>query len=383
METKRDIDRLAGLVIRLCALAAIALLCWYFRSVLVYVIVAFVVSLVGQPLMRLLRRIKIKGKSAPDGLLAIITILVILAGILLFVTRIIPVVSGIIRDASVMNASEMPYNSLIDRFNYWIVGVFPSLGRDFDIVSLLLDKLRELVNISNVSSVIGSVASVAAGIAVGLFSVVFISFFFIRDEKLFGKIICALVPDRIEGSVNSTISDINHLLSRYFLGLIVEVIGVILVDFLGLWLIARIGPDYAIGIAFIAGILNVIPYVGPLIGEVIGVVLCVVLKYGAGVGLAVPIWAFALIVLAIMLAAQMIDNFIYQPVIYSTSIKSTPLEIFIVLLMAGRIGGTVGLLVGIPAYTVIRVIAIRFFSDRKAVRRLIPDIDKEDTGTLV
>lgn len=383
METKRDIDRLAGLVIRLCALAAIALLCWYFRSVLVYVIVAFVVSLVGQPLMRLLRRIKIKGKSAPDGLLAIITILVILAGILLFVTRIIPVVSGIIRDASVMNASEMPYNSLIDRFNYWIVGVFPSLGRDFDIVSLLLDKLRELVNISNVSSVIGSVASVAAGIAVGLFSVVFISFFFIRDEKLFGKIICALVPDRIEGSVNSTISDINHLLSRYFLGLIVEVIGVILVDFLGLWLIARIGPDYAIGIAFIAGILNVIPYVGPLIGEVIGVVLCVVLKYGAGVGLAVPIWAFALIVLAIMLAAQMIDNFIYQPVIYSTSIKSTPLEIFIVLLMAGRIGGTVGLLVGIPAYTVIRVIAIRFFSDRKAVRRLIPDIEKEDTGTLV
>ena len=289
METKRDIDRLAGLVIRLCALAAIALLCWYFRSVLVYVIVAFVVSLVGQPLMRLMRRIKIKGKSAPDGLLAIITILVILAGILLFVTRIIPVVSGIIRDASVMNASEMPYNSLIDRFNYWIVGVFPSLGRDFDIVSVLLDKLRELVNISNVSSVIGSVASVAAGIAVGLFSVVFISFFFIRDEKLFGKIICALVPDRIEGSVNSTINDINHLLSRYFLGLIIEVIGVILVDFLGLWLIARIGPDYAIGIAFIAGILNVIPYVGPLIGEVIGVVLCVVLKYGAGVGLAVPI----------------------------------------------------------------------------------------------
>ena len=151
METKRDIDRLAGLVIRLCALAAIALLCWYFRSVLVYVIVAFVVSLVGQPLMRLLRRIKIKGKSAPDGLLAIITILVILAGILLFVTRIIPVVSGIIRDASVMNASEMPYNSLIDRFNYWIVGVFPSLGRDFDIVSLLLDKLRELVTCTKVN----------------------------------------------------------------------------------------------------------------------------------------------------------------------------------------------------------------------------------------
>ena len=383
MERESNVEKLAGWILRLAAFAAVAWLCWYFRSVLVYIIVAFVVSLIGQPLMRLLRRIRIRGKAAPDGLLAVISIVLILTGAALFLTQIVPVVTGIIRDASAMNAAELPYNSLIDRLNDWIVGLFPSLGPDFDIVTLVLDKLRELVNFSNVSSVIGSVASLAASIVIGIFSVVFISFFFIKDETLFGRIICALVPDRLEQSVNSTISDTTHLLSRYFIGLIIEVMGVILLDFLGLWLIARIGPDYAIGIAFIAGILNVIPYVGPLLGEAIGVILCLVLKYGAGVGLAVPIWAFALIVLAIMLATQLVDNFVYQPLIYSTSIKATPLEIFIVLLMAGRIGGTVGLLVGIPAYTVLRVIAIRFFSDRKAVRRLIPDIDQENTNALI
>lgn len=383
MERERNVEKLAGWILRLAAFAAVAWLCWYFRSVLVYIIVAFVVSLIGQPLMRLLRRIRIRGKAAPDGLLAVISIVLILTGAALFLTQIVPVVTGIIRDASAMNAAELPYNSLIDRLNDWIVGLFPSLGTDFDIVTLVLDKLRELVNFSNVSSVIGSVASLAASIVIGIFSVVFISFFFIKDETLFGRIICALVPDRLEQSVNSTISDTTHLLSRYFIGLIIEVMGVILLDFLGLWLIARIGPDYAIGIAFIAGILNVIPYVGPLLGEAIGVILCLVLKYGAGIGLAVPIWAFALIVLAVMLATQLVDNFVYQPLIYSTSIKATPLEIFIVLLMAGRIGGTVGLLVGIPAYTVLRVIAIRFFSDRKAVRRLIPDIDQENTNALI
>lgn len=383
MERERNVEKLAGWILRLAAFAAVAWLCWYFRSVLVYIIVAFVVSLIGQPLMRLLRRIRIRGKAAPDGLLAVISIVLILTGAALFLTQIVPVVTGIIRDASAMNAAELPYNSLIDRLNDWIVGLFPSLGPDFDIVTLVLDKLRELVNFSNVSSVIGSVASLAASIVIGIFSVVFISFFFIKDETLFGCIICALVPDRLEQSVNSTISDTTHLLSRYFIGLIIEVMGVILLDFLGLWLIARIGPDYAIGIAFIAGILNVIPYVGPLLGEAIGVILCLVLKYGAGIGLAVPIWAFALIVLAVMLTTQLVDNFVYQPLIYSTSIKATPLEIFIVLLMAGRIGGTVGLLVGIPAYTVLRVIAIRFFSDRKAVRRLIPDIDQENTNALI
>ncbi|MCR5745281.1 MAG: AI-2E family transporter, partial [Bacteroidales bacterium] len=348
-----------------------------------YIIIAFVVSLIGQPLMRLFRRVKIRGKSLPDGLLAVITIVLILAGSALFLTQIVPVVTGIIRDASAMNASDLPYNSLIDKINQAIYSLFPSLGPNYDIVTVILDKIRELLNFSNVSSVIGSVASVAASIVIGIFSVVFISFFFIKDETLFSRIICALVPDRWELSAKSTISDTTHLLSRYFIGLIIEVMGVILLDFLGLWLIAQVGPEYAIGIAFIAGIMNVIPYVGPLLGEAIGVILCVVLKYGAGVGLAVPIWAFALIVLAVMLATQLIDNFVYQPLIYSTSIKATPLEIFIVLLMAGRIGGTVGLLVGIPAYTVIRVIAIRFFSDKKAVRRLIPDIDKENTNALI
>ena len=64
MEEQRNIDKLAGWVLKIGVLAVIAALCWYFRSVLVYIILAFVVSLVGQPIMRLLRRIRIKGKSA-------------------------------------------------------------------------------------------------------------------------------------------------------------------------------------------------------------------------------------------------------------------------------------------------------------------------------
>ena len=380
MEGEKNTERLAGILLKAGALALVLFLCWYFRSVLVYVLVAFVVSLIGQPVMRLLRKLRVRGKSAPDWLLAIVTLVLLFVVFGLFITRIIPVVTGIVGDATALNSNELPYNNLIEQFNRWLVGVFPALGEDFDLVAATLARIREVINFSNLSSVLGSVASVAASVAVGLFSVVFISFFFIKDDKLFGRIVAALVPDRIENSVAKTLNDITRLLSRYFVGLVVEVLGVILVDFLGLWLIARIGVDYAIGIAFIAGLLNVIPYVGPLIGEVLGVILCLVLKYGAGVGLAVPIWAFALIVFAVMLGAQLIDNFIYQPLIYSTSIRSTPLEIFIVLLLAGRLGGTLGLLVGIPVYTVIRVIAIRFFSHKKAVRRLIPDIDKENSA---
>ena len=383
MENEKNGEKLAGWVLKLSILAVMLAFCWYFRSVLVYILVAFVVSLIGHPIMKLLRKVKFKGKSLPDTPLAVITILIILLTLSLVITQIIPVVLHIVRDASIMNAKDVPYNSMLDQLNDWITGFFPGLGPDFDLVSTLLEKIRSVVSLTSVSTLVGNVASAAVTIGVGLFSITFISFFFIKDEQLFCKIVSALVPDRVESSVEKTVEDIVHLLSRYFIGLLIEVAGVILVDFLGLWLIARIGASYALGIAFVAGILNVIPYVGPLIGEVTGVLLCVVLKYGAGVGLDVPILAFAIIVLAIMLAAQLIDNFVYQPLIYSTSIKSSPLEIFIVLLMAGHVGGTLGLLVGIPVYTVIRVIAARFFSHKKIVKRLMPDIEQENTEALI
>ena len=384
MEKERSIDRLARYIIILGMLAIAAVLCYFFSSVLAYILLAFVVSLIGQPVFKLLKKIKIKGKSLPDALVAVFTLIFIFALLFLLILQVIPVVSGILQDTSLMNSQEsMDAHNLINQINDWIIRVIPWVGNDFNGVQMLIQKLSEVIDLSNIPSILGSVASAVAGIAVGLFSVLFISFFFIKDETLFGRIIGSIVPDTIEEKVKKTILDIERLLSRYFVGLLLEILGVVVLDCLGLWLIARIGFNYALGIAFIAGLLNIIPYVGPLIGEAIGVVLCLILKYGAGVGLDVNIWVFAAIVLAIMLTVQLIDNFIYQPLIYSTSIKAHPLEIFIVLLIAGHIGGIVGMLIAIPTYTVIRVIASRFFYDFKIVKRLIPDVENEKTDSLV
>lgn len=378
MENERSVDALARYIIKIGGLAIIAALCWFLRDILIYIVVAFVVSLIGQPIKRLLKKIKIGGKSAPDALLTLLTLAIIFSALLLVVKQIIPITAGIVRDASLMNASgAISQRTILEKVNEWIISIFPWVGADFDATEMLMDKLSSVFSMSSIGGILGSFASVLVNLFIGAFATLFISFFFIKDETLFRRIVRALVPDAIEERVDKTIHDIERLLSRYFVGIIIEVFGVMLLDFLGLWLIVRIGINSAIGIAFIAGILNVIPYVGPFIGEVLGVVLCVILKYGAGVGLNVPIWAFAIIVFAVMLATQMVDSMIYQPVIYSTSIKAHPLEIFIVLLFAGGIGGALGLLVAIPSYTVVRVVASRFFSEFKPVKRLIPDTEKE------
>ena len=228
IENERSIDKLARLVIILGTLVIAFFVCRYFSSVLAYILLAFVVSLIGQPVLRLLKKIKIKGKSAPDALLSVFTLVIIFAALLLLIMQVIPVVSSIVRDASLMNSEEsFDSHNLINQINDWIISVVPWVGEDFNAVDIVVSKLSEITDLSAIPNLLGSVASAVAGIAVGLFAVAFISFFFIKDETLFGQIVGAIVPDRIEEKVGKTILDIERLLSRYFVGLIVEILGVV------------------------------------------------------------------------------------------------------------------------------------------------------------
>lgn len=378
METEeRYTDKLAKYIIGAAGIAVICAILWYFRSVLAYILIAVVVSLIAKPLMGVLQKIQIKGKKIPDWLLAAFSITTVLAVLISILASVIPIVSGIVKDISMVNIEGAAKGIAVPlaEFNGFLRNIFPQLGNDFRIEVTILNELQKIFNVSMFSSVLGSAASFVTNLAIGLFSVVFIGFFFIKDNGLFTEIVCALVPDRHEKTTEKAISDIGYLLSRYFIGVTFEMIGVALINFLGLMFIARMGFNASLGIAVLTGILNVIPYVGPFIGIVLGTTLSILLKYTSlsPIGLDVNFWVFVAILIAILYFTQLVDNFVYQPLIYSTSIKSKPLEIFIVLLIAGNIGGPLSLIIAIPCYTVVRVIAFRFFSHIKAIKRLIPD----------
>ena len=377
METnERYTDKLAKYLLAAAGVAIVCALCWYFRSILAYILIAVVVSLIAKPLMGLLQKIRFKGRKAPDWLLAAFSIVVVLGALISILTSVIPIISGIIKDISVVNIETAAKGIAVPlaEINGLLRNTFPQLGSDFRIEVTILHELQNMFNVSMFSSVLGSAASMVTSLAIGLFSVVFIGFFFIKDDGLFTEIVCALVPDRHEKTTEKAISDIGHLLSRYFIGILVEIVGVALVNFLGLFFVARLGFHAAIGIAVMTGILNVIPYVGPFIGIILGTTLGLLLKYTSisPIGLDVNFWVFTIILIAILYFTQLVDNFLYQPLIYSTSIKAKPLEIFIVLLIVGHIGGPLAMIVAIPCYTVVRVIAFRFFGHIKAIRRLTP-----------
>lgn len=375
MEKERNIDRLARYIIYTALAAVICIICWFFRDVIVYMVAAGVVALIGRPLMNFFNSLKIKGKGLPSWLYAILTLIIILGIFLSVVTMLVPIISGIAKDISMANiesAAKSVVTALKD-LNGFLAATFPSLGPDFRIETALLNSLKGFADISTFSSFFSSAASFIASFGIGLFAVMFISFFFLKDEKLFPDIIAALVPDRHEQNAREAYGDIEHLLSRYFIGLIIEMAGVALIDFIGLMFIARLGFNASIGIAVVCGVMNIIPYVGPWLGGAIGTVLAITMRYFCmgGTGLDVNFWIFIIILVAIFMASQIIDNYIFQPIVYSSSIKANALEVFIVLLMAGHIGGILGMLVAIPCYTVLRVIAGRFFWHIKFVRKLI------------
>ena len=373
----RYTEKLAKYILFAAGTAIILGLCWFFRDIIAYILAAVVVSLIAKPLVNLMKKITVKGRHAPDWLLAVLSLVLVLAFFFTFAYVVVPIAGGIIKNIS-LGSIETSLKSIagpLSDLNAFLTQSFPRLGDDFRIEVAVVQELQKLFSLSQFSSILGSAASFFTSLAVGLFSVVFIGFFFIKDDGLFTEIVCALVPDKHEETTEKALSDIGHLLSRYFIGVLLEIIGVALINFLGLSLIARLGVNAALGIAVITGIFNVIPYVGPFVGIVTGTTLGLIIKYSSvtPLGLDVSFWAFTAILIAILYFTQLVDNFVYQPVIYSTSIKAKPLEIFIVLLVVGYIGGPLAMIAAIPSYTVVRVIAFRFFGHIKAIRRLIPD----------
>lgn len=380
---ERATDKLARVILTTLTVCAALAVCWLFRSVLIYMVLAALLAFLGRPIYVWLRKLSVKGHHCPDWLAAALTIVLILSALACLVLVVVPVVSGVIRDISKANIENMAQavSVPLSQFNHDLIRNFPSLGRDFKIENVVYAQLVDMLDLGSVSSVVGSVASFFASFGVALFSMVFIAFFFIRDPHIFTSIVTAFMPDSVESKMKESFTEIGELISRYFVGLVLEILGVSLINFLGLFFIARMGFRYSIGIAFLTGLFNVLPYIGPLLGGVLGLVLSLTIKYvcATSLGIAVGLPAFIAIIIGIFWFTQLVDNYVYQPLIYSNSVKAHPLEIFIVILAAGSVFGILGMLVAIPGYTVARVIAIKFFGDVKAIRMLSHTVKNKKT----
>jgi predicted PurR-regulated permease PerM len=355
-------------------LAILAGLCYFFVDIVAYVLVAWVMSMLGRPLMILYkRRIRFRNwrlGSASAAILTILTFYLFILGILwLFVPSIVQ------QGRNIMAVDFGAIGTKLEE-------PFANLDQDLHTNGLLkegeslADKIQEaLLNWfgpEQLGDVLGTFISTAGDLVIAFVAITFILFFFLQDSTLFLGIMFAFVPNEYEDKVRQAVRESSEVLTRYFGGLIVQLFSFSLMIMALLWIL---GVKNAVLIGAFGGIFNIIPYIGPIIGNVFGCFIAI----SSNLDLPIDQLGIQLVkVIATFSAVQFIDNNILGPYIFSKSVRAHPLEIFLVTLAAAQVGGVLGMILGIPVYTVLRVLARTFLGKFKIIQRWTYHLDEEN-----
>lgn len=355
----------------ICAItAAVLFLAWYFSNILSCILISAILALIGNPIMKFLTSLKIGKMKIPSSAAALVTLVLIaavLTGLILFI---IPLVGKILSEMSAINLEEINRKLAVPlyQWNVKMHEIFPTMDKEVTIEVMLLEKIKSIFNFNLFTDAFSSVTSFLVEIFISAFTIVFVTFFFLKDNSTFTNMILIFVPDKYEENTRRAISGINSLLIRYFTGISIEAMFITILNTLGLSLVCGVNFQMSVVLAFLSGVLNVIPYIGPLTAGAFGTVMGIISFYSAGIEPQLAPLTMKLI--AVFVVTHLIDVFVFQPYIYSNSVKAHPLEIFLVILIAGNVGGIVGMLIAIPSYTVLRVFAREFFYRFKVVQKL-------------
>ncbi len=342
---------------------------WYFRTIVLYVVLAMVFAFIFGPVVDFLDGFRLGRFDLPRTLAVIlvqISFLLLLVGFLyFFVPTLADQINNISRvDQKMIDASfARPIDDLQRTAAGFHLNITDQTGQEFQ------QDLMKFFSFARIRTLLSDVLGVISSFLGGLFSVLFISFFFLKDRFMLYRIIHVLTPDKHEPAMQRAVRGIRTMLTRYFRGILLQIFVYGFYIWAGL---SIFGIEYAFTIAFFAGLFNLVPYVGPFIALGFGTLLGITSHLGFDFyDYLVPMMGKIALVFII---AIMLDNFVSYPMIFSSALKSHPLENFLVVLIAGSLGGIPAMLVAMPVYTVIRVIAKEFLTRFEIVRSLTKEL---------
>lgn len=345
---------------------ALGFLVWYFSNIVIFIIVAGVISIVGAPLVELLDKIKIGRFAFPHILSVTMTLLLMLLLFFGMFSLFIPLIVNEANLISNIDGKQFTayYQSDVANLQHTLIhyGIMP---RGASIESVAKQAILKIIDIGMFSNVLSSIISFTGTFFFNLFSILFLSFFFMQDSKMLPRFILLITPVKYEEQIKTVMSKSKDLLSRYFIGLIIQITANIVTYSLALYLVGVPNPMV---IGFFTGIIIIVPYLGGIISMLMGVILGVTGVISAGeYALIMPM---ALRIMAAMFVVQTIDNNVFAPLIQGKSVKAHPVEIFLVVIAAAGLGGIVGMIVAVPAYGFVKIIAHEFLNNFRIVRHI-------------
>ncbi len=347
---------------------------WFFSNIVSYILLSLILSFMGRPLMKVFDRIRFRKMKVPKSLAAFITLLTLWLVFIGCFRFLVPLLVkefetfSSIDFGKIMNSLKDPLSRFFTFFSRKPVEI-----TDTTFIDIISDQLNSKLSFSDLPNMVSFMANTLIDLFIGFFAVSFITFFFLREEKMFRDAVLLLVPTEMEAKVKKILSTISLLLQRYFLGIALEMLVVGTLYAVGLTIVG-IGFNHAVIISLFAALFNIIPYVGPWMGAMLGMLAGMALNVDLDfMQHTLPLIGWMGLVFLIV---KTLDDILFQPLIYSSSVKAHPLEIFLIILAAGSIAGIKGMILAIPVYTILRVIAKEFFDNLKFVRKITEDLDK-------
>lgn len=331
-------------------------------TVIIYFFIALFLALVSFPFIDFMER-KFKFKRLLSTIVVLVFHVLIFAG---FVLMFIPLLLSQSKSLSLLNtfSIEQKMQFILRDFTDWANERNLNIEKIIEQVNFI-----ETLDYKLIPNLINYIFSGLGGFFIGALSVMFITFFMIKDHASIKATFIRVLPDKQRLPIMNSLQKVYYLLSRYLIGILLQIFIIFSLDFLVLYIF---GVDNALIIAFLCGILNIIPYIGPLLGTSLAAVLTMISKIGAD--FQTEVLPTTLYVVIGYIIVQLIDNFVNQPLIFSKSVKSHPLEIFTVILMSGMMFGILGMILAVPTYTVIKVFAKEFIPNNNLVRELTKKI---------
>jgi len=341
-------------------------LVWYFSNIVTVILISLIVFIIGSPLTALLDRIKLGKRNFPHLLSTIITLLLIVIVFFSLCSFFIPL---IIQEAKLISGINMDQftafysKELQDLQN--MLADFGVMPHQMSISTFIEEKLFKIINFSFFSTVVRDIFSFTGKFFFDTFSVIFISFFFLFDKTMIRRIVLTIVNPAYEEQTLTVLEKSKRLLSRYYIGLLLNMMVMVVLYTIGLLIL---GVKGALVIGLFGGIVHIIPYLGPVMATIMGVILGVtgVVSDGAYTMMG----PMALRIILVYITIILIDVIVLEPMIYGKSVKAHPIEIFLVIISAGTLGGIPAMIIAVPSYTFIRIVLKEFLSQFKAVRSL-------------
>lgn len=323
-------------VIFIVGFLLVALIVYNYSNLVLYAVIAMIFSYLLDPFVN---------RMQSAGINRTFSITLVLATVLLFIfwisTSIIPIVAG---RMAVLTRQLTPEN-IVNIANLIEVNLRSSF--EFIPEGYLRDNVEniadDLFNFNSFSDILGDLIGIFTNLFAAFIIIPFATFFFLKDGHKIRRDILQIVPNKYFETTLSLIDKVESRLGHYFRSVLLQCTLVGAASWIAL---SIAGLDNAGSVGVTIGIANTIPYFGPILGYLLSIIISII-----------ETGDFSLVIPCILavLFAQLLDNIILQPLIFSKSADIHPVAILFIVMIGAQTAGIFGMLIAIPIATILKI----------------------------